>query len=312
MTRTSIQFTIIVLSAFLSSCSVSKLAFKNISSTLSNTESTVFTGDDDPELIKEALPFTMKLYESLLQKDSTNADLLLATSKLFTLYAQAYLILPADTLSDSNAEEQKHLRKRAKKLLLRGRDYALRGLDQKHPVIYAKIKGGNIDSALSITTIADTSFLYWSAVPWMAAVTADRSDLGLSMTIKKAYSMLNKVIELNETFSSGAAHEILAAYLASVPKALGGDEQSAREHFNKALELSQNTKVSPFVTMASTVSLKSKNKEEYTSLLQKATSVNVQAVPAFRLQNIIYQQYARFLQSRINQYFPETDSVIDE
>ncbi|NLE00179.1 MAG: hypothetical protein GX640_09920, partial [Fibrobacter sp.] len=61
MTRTSIQFTIIVLSAFLSSCSVSKLAFKNISSTLSNTESTVFTGDDDPELIKEALPFTMKL-----------------------------------------------------------------------------------------------------------------------------------------------------------------------------------------------------------------------------------------------------------
>jgi hypothetical protein len=39
----------------------------------------VFTRDDDLELVGDAIPFGLKLYESLLDSAPTNKDLLIAT-----------------------------------------------------------------------------------------------------------------------------------------------------------------------------------------------------------------------------------------
>lgn len=44
----------------------------------------VFTRDDDLELVGDAIPFGLKLYESLLDSAPTNKDLLIATCSNFT------------------------------------------------------------------------------------------------------------------------------------------------------------------------------------------------------------------------------------
>ncbi len=294
---------------FLQSCSVSRLAVKKAGETLSNQTSTVFTGEDDPELVRDALPFTMKFYETILEKDSTNAELYLATGKLFCLYAQAFILFPSDTLPDSMAAQKKAMGKRAKKLLLRGRDYCLRGIELRHPGFSALFKGKSADSALAMTVQADTSFLYWCSASWMAAIISDRSDLALSMTIKKAASLMLRVAELNDQYDYGAAHEILCAYKASIPKSIGGSDKIAKEHFEKAVQFSSGEKISPYITCATSLSVKSKNRDEFIEMLNKALSINIQKKPSMRLQNTIYQQRARWLLANVGRYFPVIDST---
>lgn len=293
---------------FIQGCSISRLAVKKAGQTLSNQQSTVFTGEDDPELVRDALPFTMKLYETILETDSTNADLFLATGKLFCLYAQAFILFPADTLPDSLTTQKKVMKKRAKKLLLRARDYCLQGLELHHPGFTNLIKSKPSDSALALTNSSDTSLLYWCSASWMAAISADRADLALAMTIKKAASLMIRVTELNDRYDNGSAHEILCAYLASIPKSVGGSDETAGEHFQKAVYYSSGQKISPFVTYATSLSLKNKKRDEFIEMLNNALSVNIQKWLPLKLQNTIYQQRARWMLSNVERYFPPQDS----
>src|SRR4026208_116941 len=61
-----------------------------VASTLASSGD-VFTRDDDLELVGQAIPFGLKLYESLLDSSPQNKDLLVATCSHFTQYGGAYL-----------------------------------------------------------------------------------------------------------------------------------------------------------------------------------------------------------------------------
>ena len=61
-----------------------------VASTLASSGD-VFTRDDDLDLVGQAIPFGLKLYESLLDSAPKNKDLLLATCSNFTQYGVAYL-----------------------------------------------------------------------------------------------------------------------------------------------------------------------------------------------------------------------------
>ncbi len=300
-----IKLVIILPLLVFASCSFQKWTMSKITSNLTNSDSIVFTGDDDPELIRDALPFTIKMYETLLTKDSTNPQLFLATGKLLCLYAQGFILFPADTLPDSLSAQKKAAGKRAKKLFLRGREYIFRGLDLIHPQFSRQIKTGSVDSALQAITPSDTAYLYWCAVSWMGAIAADRSDLGLSMSMKKALSLINRLSSLNETYGGGAINEFFCIFYTSAPKSMGGDTAAARIQLTKAITLSDDTRVSPFVTGASFLSVKSNNRNEFETFLNKALAVDINADPSQRLQNTIYQQRARWMLDNAERYFKE-------
>src|SRR5688572_30990247 len=103
-------------------CSIKTMAVKTVANTLSDTGD-VFTRDDDPELIRDATPFALKLYESLLESVPTHVPLLVATCGGFTQYGYAFLESDADALDASNRDEAATLRERALKHYLRGRGY---------------------------------------------------------------------------------------------------------------------------------------------------------------------------------------------
>ena len=67
---------------------VKKAALNSVASELA-ASGTVFTRDNDPELVRDAIPFALKLYESLLESVPKNKDLLIATCGAFTQYATA-------------------------------------------------------------------------------------------------------------------------------------------------------------------------------------------------------------------------------
>ncbi|MEE9185479.1 MAG: TRAP transporter TatT component family protein, partial [Candidatus Binatia bacterium] len=113
--------------SFFAGCSVKQTAVNIIGDALAGGGG-VYTSDDDPELIRAAIPFGLKTYESLLAVSPEHRGLLQAAARGFTSYA--YLLQDeADRIDATDLAKARRLRRRAHRLYLRGRDYALRGLE---------------------------------------------------------------------------------------------------------------------------------------------------------------------------------------
>src|SRR4026207_1245398 len=160
---------LLVILVITAGCSIKTMAVKSVANTLSDTGD-VFTRDDDPELIREATPFALKLYESLLESVPTHVPLLIATCGSFTQYGYAVLEAEADSLDASRRADAIALRERALKHYLRGRGYCLRAADARF--------GKGTSAALLQDPVAavakarkdDVPLLYWTAASWGAGV----------------------------------------------------------------------------------------------------------------------------------------------
>jgi hypothetical protein len=304
MKTKNIQLLIIALvPIFLSSCSVRHYAMRHLIGALSESSGSAFTNDDDPQLVGDALPFAIKAYETLCQKEPSNPELLLTTGKLLTLYAYAFVSLPADTFASSASPECKAGKKRAKNLFIRGRNYVLEGLEIRHRGISEAIENGPISDALAQTTASDTDYLYWAGASWASAIGAGRSDLGFAMTSKRALALLDRTIQLNDRYGNGAAHECLIPFCAGMPSSLGGGEKNAREHFEKAVRYSSGKNAKPYLLLATSVAIKNHNREEFVELLGKVLAVDCND-PSYKLLNNICIDRAQWLLKNMGRYFP--------
>jgi hypothetical protein len=99
-------------------CSVRRYAINKLGDALADT-GTTFASDDDPELIRGALPFSLKLIESLLAESPRHQGLLLAAASGFTQYSYAFVQQEADEMEPRDLGEAERLRKRARRLYLR-------------------------------------------------------------------------------------------------------------------------------------------------------------------------------------------------
>ena len=100
---------------------------------------TAFASDPDPELIREAVPFGLKLMEALLTETPEHKGLLLAATSGFTQYAYAFIQPDADKIEDEDYDAAEAKRDRAKKLYIRARDYGLRSLETRHKGFRAEL-----------------------------------------------------------------------------------------------------------------------------------------------------------------------------
>ncbi|MBN1834909.1 MAG: TRAP transporter TatT component family protein [Spirochaetales bacterium] len=291
----------------LAGCSLNKLAVNVVAKTLSSGgDSTVFTGEEDPQLVKDSLPFAMKLYESLLEQTPENVDLLLTTGSIFAMYANAFIQTPAGMLPDTEFEQQAHMLERAKKMYLRGRGYLFRAMELRHPGFRAAFEGNQpamIDTTLAEMDQEDVPFLFWTGASWLGAFSTNPYDMEFLLNIAKPLAIMNRALELDERFNAGTIHDTFISVYASLPPSLGGSEEKARYHFRRAVELSGGATASPYVALATTVCVARQDADEYRRLLHAALAIDPDADPANRLVNIITQDRARWLLEHIEDYF---------
>ncbi len=263
----------------------------------------VFTQDNDPELVGDALPFAIKLYESLLASVPDHEGLRLRTGSLYIMYANAFLQTPADMMSGQQLEQKEFMLGRSKNLYLRGRDILLVGLEKKNPALRRQLKERKYSQALAAFTKKDVPTLYWTAAGWVGAFGIDPFDLKLGVTLPQAAAIMERVIELDPEFNGGAVHNFYVLYYGSLPDYMGGDVTKAREHFRMAMEASGGRDSSPLISLATTVETKEQNVEEFRSLLQKVLEIDPDADPDNRLVNTINQRKARWLLDHLDDYF---------
>ncbi|MBI3758599.1 MAG: hypothetical protein HY269_02455 [Deltaproteobacteria bacterium] len=185
----------------LAACSPRKYAINQIGKLLSGSGST-FSADSDPELIRSAVPFSLKLIESLLAEAPQHEGLLLAASRGFTQYAFAFVMQDADELDAKDRAAAQAARARAAKLFLRARDYGLRGLALKRANLAAQLKE-NPKAEVASMTSKDVPFLYWTSVAWAGALVSSR-DMFMLPEIPRFEAMIERALELDEAFDAGA------------------------------------------------------------------------------------------------------------
>ena len=88
-----------VFSLVLTGCSIKKIAINKLGDALAES-GTTYASDNDPELIRGALPFSLKLIESILAESPRHRGLLLAASSGFTQYSYAFVRQDADEMEE--------------------------------------------------------------------------------------------------------------------------------------------------------------------------------------------------------------------
>jgi len=292
----------------LGSCSLEKLAMKKVAGMLSGSSSTdVFSSDNDPDLVGDALPFAIKLYESLLGSIPEHAGLRLRTGSLYIMYANAFVQTPADMTPRRELETKEFLLARAKNLYLRGRDILFVGLEKKNPLISSQLKERKYKEAMAPFRKEDVSLLYWTAVGWVAAFSVNPFDMTLGQTLPQTAAMMVRVAELDPSFNQGALHVFYVSYYGSLPGYMGGDASKAREHFAKAQRIPGTKDTSALMALATTVSVKEQNAAEFKKLLGQVLEFDPDKSPENRLVNILNQRKARWFLAHIDDFFIERE-----
>jgi predicted anti-sigma-YlaC factor YlaD len=274
-----------------------------VASTLASSGD-VFTRDDDLELVGQAIPFGLKLYESLLDSAPKNKDLLIATCSNFTQYGVAFLETEAVVLGEAeHHNEVAHLNDRALKLYLRAKGYCMRAMEVRFPGMARKLDKDPA-AALTIARKQDVPLLYWMAASWGSAVAlgVDRPELLIDLPTVRL--LAERALALDETWNKGALHEMFIS-LDSLPEALGGSPVHAREHFTRAIELQKKLSPGPFVGLAVGVAVPAQDRAEFESLLKQALAIDPEADPSMRLVSLVQQRRARALLDHIDTMFPK-------
>jgi predicted anti-sigma-YlaC factor YlaD len=287
----------------LSGCSVKRYAINQLGNALAGAGST-FASDDDPELIRAAVPFSLKLIESLLAETPRHEGLLLAAAQGFTQYAYAFVQEDADELEDTDKVKATAMRARAAKLYLRARNYGLRGLEIKHPAFAERLKA-NPKEAVKELRKSEAPLMYWTAISWGAALSASH-DFMMIPEIPRFEALIDRVLEMDEAYDQGTVHTFMVTYEMSRLSAKADKAARAKEHFDRAVALGGGHQAGPLVAYAEFVLVAQKNKTEFQNMLRQALRLDINASPVNRELNLAVQRRARWLLSRTDKLFPST------
>jgi len=295
---------LLALAILATGCSVKRFTVNQLGTALAGTGG-AFAADNDPELIREAVPFSLKLMESLLAESPNHRGLLLASCRAFTQYSFAFVQQDADELEATDLARSRELKLRARNLYLRARDYGLRGLETRYRHFTRDLRRDPVSTAQRVRRKDDVPLLYWTAASWGAAISLSKNNPDLVADLNLVEALIDQAAALDPDYDAGAIHGFLINYELARPGASRGADERAKQHFDRAVALTGGQSAGPFVTYAEAVMVARQNRAEFEALLHKALAVDVNARPEWRLQNLVLQRRARWLLSRKDELFAE-------
>jgi predicted anti-sigma-YlaC factor YlaD len=265
-----------------------------------------YARDDDPQLVRDAVPFGLKTMEGVLDEKPGHEGLLTGLAAGFTQYGFAFVQTDADLDDlDGRLEQARGERERARKLYVRARDYGLRGLDVRQKRLGSRLRAGGADAvaALAGAQKGDVPLLYWTAAAWALSIAANKGDMSAVSELPTPVAMMERALALDEGWADGAVHEFFVTYDATRTAAEGGGPDRARAHLDRVMALSMNKKLGPRVSFAEGILVQQQNRDEFVRVLQEVVRADPGAVPRYRLANLIAQRRAKALLAHVDDLF---------
>jgi tetratricopeptide (TPR) repeat protein len=142
-----------------------------------------------------------------------------------------------------------------------------------------------------------------ACIAWASAISLSKDNPELVGQIPAMEALIDRALELNESYGNGSIHIFLISYEMSRPGAPGDPAARSRHHFERALALSKGSDASPYVALAEAVSIQKQDVKEFESLLNQALAIHPDRHPENRLLNTVMQRRARWLLSRKSELF---------
>lgn len=269
---------------FLLNCSVQKIAL-NATTGLVEYGIDAIYAEPDLKIAEQAVASNLKLLEGFHLADKKNKKLLLMLTQGFASYSLGFL-------EDDEPD-------RASLFYLRAKDYGLQLLS--HTKAFKDsipTKEANFRNALKYLKPKDVPALFWCAFAWAGWVNLNRDNPQAVFELNIVKAMMQRVLELDETFFFGAAHLFFGAMNASMPKMLGGDPEKAREQFDRCLEISDGKFLIAKVYLARYYAVGTLDEELFDKTLTEVLNAPEDILPGYELLTSVAKDKAKKLMDR--------------
>ncbi len=284
---------------FSNGCSIEKMAMNKLGDVLA-AGGTTYASDDDPELVRDAAPFSLKLMETVLAETPDHEGLLLSLTSGFTQYGYGFVQQDADRAVADDFEKSERFKQRAAKLYRRARDYGMRALENRYPGFRENLLKAPKPTADQAKK-SDVPLLYWTSAAWGALIALSKDDPETIADLPQVAAMADRALKLNEAYDSGAIHSFMVSFTFARADAVGDRKATAKRHFDRAMELSGGQSAGPLLAWAEAVSVQEQNASEFKALLNQALAIRVSARAEWTLVNTILLERARWLLSRMDE-----------
>jgi hypothetical protein len=265
----------------LTNCSIQKFALKTTSGLFSYGIEAIYS-EPDLKIAEHAIASNLKLLEGFHLADPKNKEILQMLTQGFASYSLVFL-------EDEEPD-------RASLFYLRSKGYGLKLL-RKTKAFKDSIptKEANFVKRLALIKKSDTSALFWTAFSWAGWINLNRDNPQAVFELNIVKAMMNRVLELDESFFFGSAHLFFGSINASLPKMLGGDLEKAREHFERCIELTDGKFLMANVYLARYYALSTLNEELFDETLVEVIEAPQDILPGYELMTSVAKDKAKKL-----------------
>lgn len=243
---------------------------------------------DDPATVRDGAPAYLLMIDGLIEGDPDNTKLLLAGSRLYGSYTSAFI------------EDDARAQRLAGKALL----YARTALCQRNGEVCANIdsKLDRFVEALDVTGKSGLDSLYVFGVAWASWIQINAGDWNAVADLSKVEVLFERCLVLDETHDGGGAHVYLGVIKSLLPAALGGKPELARQHFERALEISDGENLMIKVLMAKHYARNVFDQELHDRLLTSVQTADAD-YPGYTLINSLAKLEAAGLLAESEEFF---------
>jgi len=262
--------------------------------------------ETDPVFAREALPASLKTFETLLVKDPGNERLLELLAEGYFSYAFGFVEYDLAEAQVEIAPEERieKLRDRAVLHYLRARDYGFRLLDR--PTLKEAAMKPDLDVVqveLKKLEKEDVPGLFWAAYGWGSAINLAQQDPDLVAGLPVVEAMMERVAELDPSYYDSGVHTFFGVYYASRPKMAGGSPEKAKKHFEKAMERHGDRNLMIPFLYGRYYGAQTQNRELFDRMMKKVSEADLSEHPDRRLNNEVARKRASLWSEHADELF---------
>jgi hypothetical protein len=232
------------------------------------------------------------LLDGLIETSPDNANLLVADCQAYSTYA---------SLFTAEADQA-----RTGTLYARAREYGFRALSTRADLRGA-LSGTLREFSLLLQRFGkdDVPALFCTTSSWVRWTASNLDNLEALAELPLLEAAMERILELDESYSYGSPHLLLGVYLAAKPAVLGGDTAKAERHFDRALALADGKFLPAKVLYARYYARRIQDRELFVRTLEEVLSAPSGTVPELTLSNAVAKEQARELLEKTDEYFAE-------
>ncbi|MCG6937711.1 MAG: TRAP transporter TatT component family protein [Gammaproteobacteria bacterium] len=245
--------------------------------------------ETDLELAEESIPANLNMLMGMINIDPEN-------TQLHTFAAQAYYGLAYGFNEDYRPE-------RASVFYLRGRQHGLQALEISGASNLLDSTIADFDKQVSEMGKDDVAAMFWAASCWAKWIDLHRNDPEAIAQLARATALMQRVIELEDTFYYGGAHMYFGVYYGSRAPLLGGNFEKSRQHFDRARKITGSRLLIPDLLQAQYLARQQQDRQDFHNRLTKIVNAPDDLMPELGLQNEIAKRKARLLLTKESEWF---------